>query len=145
MQPRWRIRRVVILCFCIPSFPPGRLASGFDGVRRGTPIVVHKYDDGPGSPAPRAFALAPMHHFFVSGQAAVGTGRTDAPDDVDLQCGILSSVQSLPKGFNHSSVVLGGHGINGTLWRLGDLLLQLGGRERTDAYEDFVLSHLVCQ
>jgi len=99
-----------------------------NGVTSGEPLVLHAY-----GAKPRAVAIAPATNFFVSGQAIFGG---------DLQCGIRSTVSVLPKGFSHSTVVVGGTGINGTLVALGDHLLGLGQKARTDPQSDFVLSHL---
>eukprot|EP00035_Acanthoeca_spectabilis_P036154 m.38040 g.38040 ORF g.38040 m.38040 type:complete len:863 (-) comp7769_c0_seq1:47-2635(-) len=105
----------------------GSTATQFDGATSGEPLVLHNSEA-----SPRAIVMAPIDNFMVSGQATLG--------DV-VGCGIRSTVKSLPPQFEHSTVIVGGRGINRTLFALGDLLLSKGGKQRTDPESDFVLSH----
>ena len=64
------------------ALPGGR----FDGRRTGEPLLLHDGKVGD----TRALVISPMGSFFSAGQAASASG--DA-----LDCGILSSVKSLPR------------------------------------------------
>ena len=105
----------------------GETAPHYDGVTGGVPLVLH-------DSAARTVVLSPLEHFFVAGQGYVANGS--------LECGIRGSVDSLPPGFSHSTVLVAGEGINATLSKWGDVLLAMSGKSRTDPYEDFTLGHL---
>mmetsp|Transcript_435 Transcript_435/g.476 ORF Transcript_435/g.476 Transcript_435/m.476 type:complete len:801 (+) Transcript_435:113-2515(+) len=115
----------------------GKHKSSFDGISYGSPLVLHKQrtSDNETKRKMRALVISPMENFFVSGQAATHDGKT-------IDCGIRSTVEELPVGFSHSSMVVVGHGINGTMVEWGDILLKRGDKKRTDPYKDFALSHV---
>lgn len=103
-----------------------RFLPSFNAITSGVPLLLH-------NEAGRSIVMSSADNFFVGGQATEG--------DM-LECGIRASVQSLPKGFSYSTVVVGGQGINSTMIEWGDLLLDVGKKPRTDPYKDFVLSHV---
>lgn len=115
-----------------------------DGITSGEPVLLHKMGRSQ-SPGARSVAIAPIGNFFVSGQATMySDGGAGGGYDQALACGIRSSVKSLPPGFNHTTAIVGGHGVNGTLMLLGDLMLSLSGKSRVDPYaaDNYMLSHL---
>ena len=101
----------------------------------------------------RSIVMAPLDHFFNA------VHETASSADV-IAAGIAGSIPSLPPGFEYTTVLVGGRGINRTMVSLGDLLLTHGGRtaganrsgsppppppkQRPDPYggDSFVLSHL---
>ena len=85
----------------------------------------------------RALVMSPADNFFVGIHS---TQTAHFPSQ--LQAGIKATVESIPKGFGHTTLLFGGHGINDTLIGFGDVLLAKSGKPRVDPYSDFVLGHL---
>ena len=106
------------------SSPPQQ----WDDQQTGAPVLI--YDA-----AGRATAVAPASNFMVA---------LHATRDVDhgFDAGVKQSVASLPPGFAHETVLVGGASPQAALDALGDALRALSGKPRTDAYADFVLSHV---
>jgi hypothetical protein len=59
-----------------------------------------------------------------------------------FDAGIKATVESIPAGFLHETIVHVGRGIDRSLLGWGDRLLLRGEKKRIDPYSDFVLSHL---
>jgi hypothetical protein len=68
-------------------------------------------------------AFSPMDNFFTTHAAA------DA-DAALLGVGVSARVEALPPGFTSRTIVLGGAGINDTVFALGSALLAVGGKPR---------------
>lgn len=83
----------------------------------------------------RSVVLSPLANFWVGILSSNHAGAK-------VSAGIKQTVESIPKGFEHASVLVAGHGINDTLVAWGDVLLAIGGKPRTNPYNDFVLAHL---
>jgi len=92
----------------------------------------------------------PLLLYSASGRATVISPATNwmlAVHDHSLGgpgfgAGVKASVASLPPGFVHETVIVGGAAPGSAMDNLGDALRALSGKPRTDAYADFVLSHL---
>ena len=92
----------------------------------------------------------PLLLYSASGRATVISPATNwmlAVHDHSLGgpgfgAGVKASVASLPPGFVHETVIVGGAAPGAAMDNLGDALRALSGKPRTDAYADFVLSHL---
>jgi hypothetical protein len=86
----------------------------------------------------RAIGLSPVTNFFN----AVHETASFAKGDV-LSAGIMASVERIPAGFEHTTFLVGGHGMNDTMNRVGGALLAEAGKTPIDpAASSFVLSHL---
>jgi hypothetical protein len=83
----------------------------------------------------RAAVISLLDNFFIGIQSTKAS-------DLYLEAGIKATVQAVPKGFVHETVIYAGQGINDTLVGFGDILLGRSGKQRIDPYDDFVLSHL---
>lgn len=107
----------------------GRL---FDGDTYGQPWVLH---DETG----RTSVWSSLSNFFVSGAAAALTDNNST-----LEFGLRATLESIPKDFHHSAIMVAGYGINSTLMEWGDRLLEYGesGKARANVYDDFLLAHL---
>ena len=92
----------------------------------------------------------PLLLYAASGRAAVISPASNwmlAVHDHSLGgpgfgAGVKASVATLPPGFVHETVIVGGEAPGAAMDNLGDALRALSGKPRTDAYGDFVLSHL---
>lgn len=80
-------------------------------------------------------ALSPLDNFFTTHAAA---------DNSTLGVGVSARVESLPPGFTSRTIVLGGSGINDTVFALGSALLALGGKPRlaVQDVEDISLKYI---
>lgn len=56
--------------------------------------------------------------------------------------GLLGLVDPVPAGFIHQVLLVGGSGINNTMWQWGNILLSLSGKQRTGPDADIVISKL---
>ena len=81
-----------------------------DGVTSGSPLMLYEYTrntlnvlDTRNTRNVRTLAMAPTDNFFISGQATVTVSAKSATTHT-LGCGIRTSVKTLPKGFQHSTV-----------------------------------------
>jgi hypothetical protein len=63
-------------------------------------------------------------------------------EDGQIRHGVPGEVESLPAGWTHRFLLVEGRGINATLERFGDLVLEDRGRARVDRYADTGLSYL---
>lgn len=107
---------------------PETRASLFNGDDRGQPWLLYDHDD-----SGRSVVMSSLSNFMVSGFSAANT---------TVHVGLATTLQSIPRQFRHSSILVAGHGINGTLMKWGDVLLTRGGKSRPNVYDDFSLSHL---
>jgi hypothetical protein len=86
----------------------------------------------------RAISLSPVTNFFN----AVHETTSFAKGNV-LSAGVMASVERIPAGFEHTTFLVGGHGINDTMNRVGGALLTEAGKTPVDpAASSFVLTHL---
>ena len=96
------------------------------GQRLGMPLLLY---NGSG----RSIVASPSRNWLTAvheeGNGTVGIG-------------IKASVKSLPANFTHETIIVGGSTINRTMYKLGNALLELSGKQRVAAEDDFVLSHL---
>jgi hypothetical protein len=83
----------------------------------------------------RATVIAPASNWML----AVHDHSLGGPG---FGAGVKASVATLPPGFAHETIVVGGAAPGAAMDNLGDALRALSGKPRTDAYADFVLSHL---
>lgn len=111
-----------VLNFRMAAFAPPVLRP----VRSYGPIIL--YDDDL-----NALVVSPMDHFFET-VMWYEEGR--------VRSGVQGEIDEVPAGWTHRFIVVQGKGIQATLERLGDLLLQDRGRSRTDRYADAGLSYL---
>eukprot|EP00039_Didymoeca_costata_P008485 m.112767 g.112767 ORF g.112767 m.112767 type:complete len:859 (-) comp14102_c0_seq2:80-2656(-) len=79
----------------------------------------------------RTLLLGPLDNFLIS----VHTPSQEQHGVKVLSAGIKASVKFIPAGFNHTIVLLGGHGINSTMYEFGSMLLSKTGKQRTDPYD----------
>jgi len=102
----------------------------FDGNEHGQPWVLH---DSSG----RTAVWSSLDNFFVSGFAARG-------NDSVLDAGLRTTLDSIPVGHHHTTILVTGNGINATMVEWGDVLLKNGDiqKERSNVYDDFSLAHL---
>jgi hypothetical protein len=100
----------------------------FDADSYGQPWVLH-------DPNGRTVVWSSLDNFFVSGFAA---------DRDKLNVGLKTTLNSIPKEFRHSSILMTGQGINATVMEWGDILLMSGDvqKERSNVYDDFTLAML---
>ena len=69
--------------------------------------------------------------------------KRKSPTQNDARGAFLRSVWTLPPGFAHTTIIVGGKGINATMTRLGAALLKETGKIPVNPRnESFVLSHL---
>jgi hypothetical protein len=108
----------------------------FDGNTYGQPWVLH-------DPTGRTAVWSSLSNFFVSGAAATTTTSRGSPTTL-LEFGLRTTLDSIPKEFHHSSIMVAGYGINATLMEWGDILMKQGGvgKQRINVYDDFLLAHL---
>ncbi|KAL3922804.1 MAG: hypothetical protein SGILL_002007 [Bacillariaceae sp.] len=101
----------------------------FDGESYGQPWIVH---DSHG----RTVVWSNLDNFFVSAFAA--------DDENKLDIGLKTTLNSVPKGHRHSSILVAGSGINATVMEWGDILLKNGDveKKRSNVYDDFTLAML---
>jgi hypothetical protein len=106
------------------------------GQRLGMPLLLYNAHGRGVVASPAMNWLTAVHEEGTTGGGSKngGGGRVGV--------GIKASVKHLPKGFKHETVLVGGKSINHTMYNLGDALLELSGKQRINAYDDFVLSHL---
>jgi hypothetical protein len=83
----------------------------------------------------RATVIAPASNYML----AVHDHSLGGPG---FGAGVKASVATLPPGFVHETIVVGGAAPGAAMDNLGDALRARSGKPRTDAYGDFVLSHL---
>ena len=83
----------------------------------------------------RATVIAPASNWML----AVHDHSLGGPG---FGAGVKASVATLPPGFAHETIIVGGAAPGAAMDSLGDALRALSGKPRTDAYTDFVLSHL---
>jgi hypothetical protein len=102
----------------------------FDADSNGQPWIVH---DSMG----RTVVWSNLDDFFVSGFAA-------RPAQPLLDIGLRTTLESIPPGHKHSSILVAGNGINATIMHWGDTMLMNGDvqKERTMVYDDFTLAML---
>jgi hypothetical protein len=74
-------------------------------------------------------ALAPLDNFFTT-HAALGALPEPLGPGLALGVGASARVEALPAGFTSRTIVLGGSGINDTVFALGSALLQVAGKPR---------------
>ncbi|KAL3916449.1 MAG: hypothetical protein SGILL_005174, partial [Bacillariaceae sp.] len=100
----------------------------FDGDSNGQPWILH-------DPHGRTVVWSSLDNFFVSGFAY---------DDDKLNMGLRTTLNSIPEGHRHSSILVAGQGINSTVMEWGDILLMSGDvrKERSKVYDDFSLAML---
>lgn len=96
------------------------------------------------SSAPRCVVTSPFGNFMASSfdiPSKLLDGR-GAPKF--SASGVLGSVTTIPAGFSHSTVLVGGRGVASTLMDWGDVLLLKGGKHRTvlDHPTDVSLTHI---
>jgi hypothetical protein len=80
--------------------------------------------------------LSSAANFMVSGLAATSW----IPNA--LGGGLGGLVDPIPAGFTHQTIMVGGSGVNDTMYAWGSLLLQLGGKTRPAPDVDIVVSRL---
>ena len=103
-------------------------ASG--GAQQSMPLVL--YDR-----SLRSIGISPLTNFFVAIHETATSGGSA------FAAGVMASVASLPAGFEHTTVIVGGTSLNGTMGSLGASLLAESGKTPVDPEsESYVLSHL---
>jgi hypothetical protein len=78
--------------------------------------------------------LSPADHFLVSRMEESAKGEAVSR--------ILDSIQTLPAGFSHRTLVVCGRGVNGTFAMWGGALMALGGKQRPANDANVVLAKL---
>jgi hypothetical protein len=85
----------------------------------------------------RAVAVSPSTNYFNAIHDTATSGGSV------LAAGVMASIWTLPPGFSHTTLVVGGQGINATMTRLGAAVLKEAGKTPVNPLnESFVLSHL---
>jgi hypothetical protein len=79
-------------------------------------------------------ALSPLDNFFTT-QAAIGALQAPLGPGLALGVGASARVEALPAGFTSRTIVLGGSGINDTVFALGSALLAVAGKPRLGVVE----------
>ena len=96
------------------------------------------------SSTPRCVVTSPFGNFMASSFDVPSKllGGHGAPKFA--ACGVLGSVTTIPAGFSHSTVLVGGRGVASTLMDWGDVVLLKGGKHRTvlDHPTDVSLTHI---
>jgi hypothetical protein len=109
------------------------------------PAVAHSETDA-STNATRCIVTSPFDAFMASSfdvpSALLSSGAHGSSKFA--AGGVLSSVTTIPAGFSHSTVLVGGRGVASTLMDWGDVLLQKGGKTRTvlDHPTDISLTHI---
>jgi hypothetical protein len=120
------------------------------GIQGGSPLALFKEgDDGKGI---RSVVMSPLDNFVAAALSSPSRnfGAAGGPDEARKgnrvsAAGVLGSVASIPAGFSHPTVLVGGHGIDSALLDWGDVLLHRGNKTRTDFLQhptDRSLTHL---
>lgn len=78
--------------------------------------------------------ISPADHFLVS--------RMDELPDGGADSRIVDTIQSLPSGFNHATLIVLGNGINQTFAAWGEALLGLSGKQMSSNSKSAILSKL---
>ncbi len=84
------------------------------------PLVL--YDD-----QERTLAAAPFNHFLISPLRVI-----DTPSETAVARGLHGSVDGIPRNTTTRTALVFGRGVAETLYRLGDWLLEAGGKDRRD-------------
>ena len=79
-------------------------------------------------------ALAPLDNFFTT-HAAITALQAPLGPGLALGVGASARVEALPPGFTSRTIVLGGSGINDTVFALGSALLAVAGKPRLGVLE----------
>eukprot|EP01043_Picozoa_sp_COSAG02_P035121 COSAG02_NODE_2495_length_8684_cov_12.735469_3_plen_331_part_00 len=110
------------------SSGPGSFRAG--GAQETMPLVLYNR-------SLRAVAVSPSTNYFNAIHDTATSGGSV------LVAGVMASIWTLPPGFSHTTLVVGGQGINATMTRLGAALLKETGKTPVNPLnESFVLSHL---
>ncbi|KAG7359105.1 hypothetical protein IV203_015694 [Nitzschia inconspicua] len=109
---------------------PNDYTNFFDADQNGQPWILH---DSEG----RTLVWSNLNDFFVT-----GFGAKESVPLLDI--GLRTTLNSIPPGHKHTSILVTGRGINNTVMEWGDILLQNGevSKERTHVYDDFTLAML---
>jgi len=74
--------------------------------------------------------VSPVDHFFVA-------VHETATEPGTLAAGPAASVAAIPAGYEYTTALVPGRGINATMYGLGDMLLAKSGKKRPDPYGQF--------
>ena len=83
----------------------------------------------------RAVMIGPYSNFMTSIHAK-------ADDGLVFAAGVKGSIEEIPAGHTHQTLMYFGHSINQTVVDWGDCLLSRGEKQRVQYSDDFILSHL---
>ena len=110
------------------SSGPGSFRAG--GAQETMPLLLYNR-------SLRAVAVSPSTNYFNAVHDTATSGGSV------LAAGVMASIWTLPPGFSHTTLVVGGQGINATMTKLGVALLKETGKTPVNPLnESFVLSHL---
>ena len=107
------------------------------GISGGSPLALFR---GGGDKGIRSVVMSPLDNFVAGALSSPSKnfGAAGSDDEAHTKssrvsaAGVLGSVKSIPAGFSHPTVLVGGHGIDSALLDWGDVLLKKGKKTRTD-------------
>jgi hypothetical protein len=87
--------------------------------------------------------LSPFSNYLAATQQSVPLARRDRISKGSINCGIEGLISELPRGFEHSHIMVVGDGIGNTFRKWGGALLERGGKKVPSKYQDDTLKYLV--
>ena len=89
----------------------------------------------------RSAMISPLGNFWL-GIHSTSRVVPELEGGMSFDAGLKRSLQSIPPGFEHETILVAGQGVNATLYEWGELMLRKGGKTRVDPYNDFALSYV---
>ncbi len=90
-----------------------------------------------------SLVLSPFSHYLVATQQSEPLAAEDQLSRGSIRCGVEGLVDSIPRGFEQSTILVAGRGIHNTFEKWGRALMTKAGKKFPSKYQDDTLKYPV--